>query len=72
MEYALHGKYKIIKYLLTITQSTKLGEGDKNKAETYSTEFGSNSNITAFILHTTEPCMNHDTKPPFDIFSLSS
>jgi len=43
MEYALHGKYKIIKYLLTITQSTKLGKGDKNKAETYSTELGSNS-----------------------------
>ena len=69
MEYALHGKYKIIKYLLTITRSTKLGKGDKNKAETYSNELGWSSNITAFLFHTTEPCMNHDTKAPFDIFS---
>jgi len=30
---------------LIITQSTKLGKGDKNKAETYSNELGWSSNI---------------------------
>jgi hypothetical protein len=55
MAYALHEKYTNIKYCLTITQSTKLGKWDKNKAETNSTEYGLNSNTTAFLRHLTEP-----------------
>jgi hypothetical protein len=55
MAYALHKKYTNIKYYLTITQSTKLGKWDKNKAETNATEYGSNSNTTAFLRHLTEP-----------------